>query len=54
MQKRSRVYQNYLLFYDMLSVYVQNGGAIGDILEALRSLTIIELEIQNENPQEIF
>ena len=53
-QKRSRVYQNYLLFYDMISDYVGNGGSAGDILEALRSLTIIELEIQQENPQEIF
>ena len=53
-QKRSRVYQNYLLFYDMLSAYVGDGGSVGDILEALRSLTIIELEIQKENPQEIF
>lgn len=53
-QKRSRVYQNYLLFYDMISDYVEGGGSIGNILEALRSLTIIELEIQQENPQEIF
>ena len=53
-QKRSRVYQNYLLFYDMLTDYVTGGGSIGDILESLRKLTIIELEIQNENPQEIF
>ena len=53
-QKNSRVYQNYLLFYDMVSSYVSKGGSVGDILESLRSLTIIELEIQNENPQEIF
>ena len=53
-QRNSRIYQNYLLFYDMVSGYVSKGGNIGDILEALRSLTIIELEIQQENPQEIF
>lgn len=53
-QINSRVYQNYLLFYDMVSNYVAKGGTVGDILEALRSLTIIELEIQQENPQEIF
>lgn len=53
-QKNSRIYQNYLLFYDMVSAYVEEGGSVGDILEALRSLTIIELEIQQENPQEIF
>ena len=53
-QKKSRVYQNYLLFYDMVADYVTKGGSAGDILEALRSLTIIELEIQQENPQEIF
>lgn len=53
-QKKSRVYQNYLLFYDMVAEYVAKGGSAGDILEALRSLTIIELEIQQENPQEIF
>ena len=53
-QKKSRIYQNYLLFYDLVSDYVGRGGSVGDILEALRSLTIIELEIQQENPQEIF
>lgn len=53
-QKNSRIYQNYLLFYDLISGYVEKGGAVGDILEALRSLTIIELEITQENPQEIF
>ena len=53
-QKNSRMYQNYLLFYDLVSDYVAKGGSVGDILEALRSLTIIELEIQQENPQEIF
>ena len=53
-QKNSRVFQNYLLFYDMISDYVGKGGTTGSILEALRSLTIIELEITHENPQEIF
>ena len=53
-QKNSRVYQNYLRFYDYVSNYVTKGGNTGDILEALRKLTIIELEIQQENPQEIF
>lgn len=53
-QKKSRVYQNYLLFYNMISNFVKKGGNIGDILEVLSSLTIIELEIQQENPQEIF
>ena len=53
-QKKSRIYQNYLLFYDMVSDFVSKGGSVGDILEALRSLSIIELEIQQENPQEIF
>ena len=53
-QKNSRIYQNYLLFYSLIEDYVKKGGAAGDILEALRSLTIIELEIQQENPQEIF
>ena len=53
-QKTSRVYLNYMFFREMLSDYVAKGGATGDILEALRSLTFIELEIQQENPQEIF
>lgn len=53
-QKKSRIYQNYLLFYKLVADYVEKGGSAGDILEALRSLTIIELEIQQENPQEIF
>lgn len=53
-QKNSRVYQNYQLFFALISDFVGKGGCVGDILEALRSLTIIELEIQQENPQEIF
>ena len=53
-QKSSRIYQNYLLFFSLIKVYAEKGGSVGDILEALRSLTIIELEIQQENPQEIF
>lgn len=53
-QKHSRVYQNYLSFYEMVDDYAKKGGSLGDILESLRSLTIIELEIQQENPQEIF
>ena len=53
-QRNSRIYQNYLAFYEMISDYVNKGGSVGDILEALRSLSIIELEIQQENPQEIF
>jgi len=53
-QRSSRIYQNYLLFYDLIDQFVGKGGSVGDILEALRSLSIIELEIQQENPQEIF
>ncbi len=53
-QKNSRIYQNYLLFGELIAEYAAKGGSVGDILEALRSLTIIELEIQQENPQEIF
>ncbi len=54
-QRDSRVYQNYLIFYELVSDYVWNhSGQLVDILEALRRLTIIELEVQNENPQEIF
>ncbi len=53
-QKNSRIYQNYLLFFSLIKAYAEKGGSVGDILEALRSLTIIELEIQQENPQEIF
>lgn len=53
-QKNSRIYKNYLIFYEMIESFVAENGVLGDILEALRSLTIIELEIQQENPQEIF
>ena len=53
-QKKTQVYKNYLLFYKLVSDYVNTGGATGDILDALSRLTIVELEIQQENPQEIF
>ncbi len=53
-QRNSRVFQNYLCFYGLVSEYVSAGGKTVDILEALSMLTIVELEIQQENPQEIF
>ena len=53
-QKNSCIYQNYLYFYDMVDDYIKDGGTVKDILKALRRLTIIALEIEKENPQEIF
>lgn len=53
-QRQASVYNNYQLFCELLKEYVDNGGSAGDILEALRKLTFVELEIQDENPQEIF
>ena len=53
-QLDSRVYRNYRLFSDLLNDYADKGGNIADILDALRNITIIELEVQQENPQEIF
>ena len=53
-QQNSRVYQNYLHFYKFVLDYVAHGGKTVDLLEALSLLTIVELEIKNENPQEIF
>ncbi|GEM_PF-168529 len=54
LQKNTHIYQNYMYFYEMISEFVENGGSVACILDALRKLTIIELEIQQENPQEIF
>ena len=54
-QKESRLFQNYKLFIKLVSDYLEknkNGAAY--LIESLNLLTIIELEIQNENPQEIF
>jgi len=53
-QKDSRVFQNYKLFIKLITEYLSKKGNEEDILEALNRFTIIELEIQNENPQEIF
>lgn len=53
-EKEFRVFQNYIIFYNLLQTYVENGGKLAAILDALCNLTIIELEIQQENPQEIF
>lgn len=53
-QKESKVYTNYRLFYDLLQSYTNQGGKVGAILDSLCKLTIVELEIQSENPQEIF
>ena len=53
-QRESRVYQNYRLFLKLVGDYLEKGGKEEDILDSLGRLTIIELEIQDENPQEIF
>lgn len=53
-QKDSRIYRNYLRFYEHLEKYIKEGKDVNLVLESLRNLTIIELEVQNENPQEIF
>ncbi len=53
-EKRSNVYLNYLLFCDWIKVYHNNGGVIVNLDELLGNLTIVALEIQSENPQEIF
>jgi len=53
-QKESKVYTNYQVFNDLILEYINQGGSIGAILDALCRLTIVELEVQSENPQEIF
>lgn len=53
-QKNSAVYKNYGLFYAWIKDYMEHGGEETDIQDAMDKLTIIELEVQNENPQEIF
>lgn len=48
----SRLYQNYLFFYNC----VKNMGTnqIMEVINALERLIIVELDIENEDPQEIF
>lgn len=53
-QKRSTIYKNYLLFHEMVEKYVNNNGSLANFLEAFYELTFVELDIENENPQEIF
>lgn len=53
-QKNSHLFQNYLLFTELLRKYIDRGGNATDFLDAMEKLTIITLEVQDENPQEIF
>ncbi len=53
-QLRSAIYQNYLLFRELFTQYVKNGGSALTLYDAIRNLTLVELEIRGENPQEIF
>ena len=53
-EKESRIYQNYLFFCGAEQDFLKHGGKVDELLESLRNLTIIELEVQKENPQEIF
>lgn len=53
-EKESRIYQNYLFFRNVEQDFLERGGKVDELLESLRNLTIIELEVQKENPQEIF
>ena len=54
LQRESRVFQNYKLFIKLIGDYISRKGDPVDIVKSLEKLTIIELEIQQENPQEIF
>ena len=54
-QKKSQVYKNYCVLFQWISKYIEEeNGKIDNILDFLSKLTIIELELQNENPHEIF
>ena len=53
-QRESRIFQNYKLFIKLVSDFLAKKGSAEKLLESLNYLSIIELEIQNENPQEIF
>lgn len=53
-QKDSRVYQNYMLFRKLIESYISKGNDEGKIFDSLEKLTFVELEVQNERPQEIF
>ena len=53
-QKTSRVFKNYLLFLDLLGKSLDKDYSGYDFYDALGKLSVIELCIQNENPQQIF
>lgn len=53
-QHLSGVYRNYVLFYDMVKEYSDNGGQIRSLLGSLQQLILVSLILDNENPQEIF
>lgn len=53
-QRNSGVYRNYVLFYDMISKYVEDGGDALDLMNAMEQLCIVSLIVESENQQEIF
>lgn len=54
-EKESNVFKNYLFFRDALNSKLQNGDYnIEEFIDALERLELVELVLENENPQVIF
>ena len=53
-EKRTNVYRNYKLFYDLLIETYNSGINERQILDAISRLEIVELQLDKENPQVIF
>lgn len=53
-QRNSGIYRNYILFHELVSGFVSNGGRLLDLMLSMEKLVVVSLVLDSENPQEIF
>ena len=57
MDRNSNIYKNYIFFKTMIEVTLNNGCELGDILDGIKKLEIVEIILdksQGDEPQKIF
>lgn len=53
-EKETNIYQNYSFFVNKLKTIKEKGYTPGELFTMLRNLIVVKIELDEENPQEIF
>lgn len=57
MDRNSNIYKNYILFQNLIEETIENGYELGDILDGIKKLEMVEIildKAQGDEPQKIF